>query len=175
MAEVELKTIDPQTVMSLAFEGSYSQTTDRLDELMSWLLRVGHPYSDRPFAIYYDDPEEVPEDELRGEVCLPIEEACEPENDFERKTVPGGEFLCYVHEGPYSDLDDAYAEIFGWIEDNDYDFVEEMGTREVFHRMTGEVDSVDELVTEVQVPVGTLAAEEAVAPVEEEEEEEEEE
>lgn len=155
MAEVELKTIDPKTVMSLAFEGSYAQTTDRLDELMAWLLRVGHPFSDRPFAIYYDDPVEVPEEDLRAEVCLPIKEACEPADEVERKTVSGGEFACVMHEGPYSGLDEVYEEVFDWLEENSYEFVEEMGTREVFHRLSGEVESSDELLTEVQIPVTT--------------------
>lgn len=172
MAEVELKTIDPKTVMSLAFEGSYAQTTDRLDELMAWLLRVGHPFSDRPFAIYYDDPVEVPEEDLSAEVCLPIEEACEPAEGVKRKTVPGGEFACVLHEGPYSGLDDAYDEVFNWLEENSYEFAEEMGTREVFHRLSGEVESSDELLTEVQIPIVTgetpaATAEEEVDDVEE--------
>jgi effector-binding domain-containing protein len=154
MPEVEVKTIDPKTVMSLSFEGSYAQTTDRLDELMAWMLRVGHPYSDRPFAIYYDDPVEVAEEDLRAEVCLPVEEACEPAEDIERKTVPGGEFVCMMHDGPYSGLDAVYGELFDWLEENDYSFIEDMGTREVFHRISGEVETSDELLTEVQIPIG---------------------
>ncbi len=175
MADVELKTIEPQNVVSLAFEGSYAQTTDKLDTLMAWLLRAGHPYSGRPFAVYYDDPAEVPEEDLRAEVCLPIAEECEPTGEVERKVIQGGDFACVVHEGAYSGLDDAYDEIFEWIDENGYQMDEDMGTREIFDVMRGEVESVDELETEVLVPLASVgvAEEESVAAAEDVETEEE--
>jgi len=153
MPEVELKSIEPQTVMSLSFTGPYEQTGDRLDELMAWLLRAGHPYSAPPFCIYYDDPEQVPEDELRAEVCLPIEEQCDGDHTVTRKTVPGGEFACLVHTGPYEGIREVYRHLFDWMQQNGYRHLVELGTREVFHKILGQVDSVEELVTEVQVPV----------------------
>ncbi|MFW6457430.1 MAG: AraC family transcriptional regulator, partial [Planctomycetota bacterium] len=146
--------------------------TDKLDELMAWLLRVGHPYSGRPFAIYYDDPAEVEEEDLRAEVCLPINEECEPEGEVERKTVEGGDFASVIHEGSYAGLDDAYDEIFDWLEENGYQMDEEMGTREVFEVLMGEVDSIEEVRTDVLVPVASVgvAAEEDAAVVEDVEE-----
>ncbi|MFP4175800.1 MAG: GyrI-like domain-containing protein [Planctomycetota bacterium] len=153
MADVEVKTVEPQTVMSHSFQGSYTQVMDRLDELMAWQLRVGHPYSDRPFAIYYDDPQDVPEDELRAEVCLPIAEELEPEEDFERRRVEGGQFVSVMHHGSYSALDESYDVLFDWIDENECEMIDEAGTREIFHRIIGEVDSVEELETEVMVPV----------------------
>lgn len=175
MADVEMKTIEPQTVVSLSFEGSYAQTTDKLDTLMAWLLRAGHPYSGRPFAVYYDDPSEVPEEDLQAEVCLPIAEEFEPAGDIERKTIPGGDFACVVHEGSYSGLDESYDVIFEWIEENGYQMDEDMGTREIFEVMRGEVESVDELMTDVLVPIASvgLAAEEDTAAAEQVEEDEE--
>lgn len=175
MAEVELKTVDPQTVMSLSFEGSYAQTTDKLDKLMAWLLRAGHPYSGRPFAVYHDDPAEVAEDELTAEVCLPIAEECEPGADIERKTVEGGDFASIMHEGSYSELDETYDAVFEWLEENGYQMDEDKGTREIFEVLMGEVESEDELLTDVLVPVESVgvAAEEDLADAEEVKEEEE--
>ncbi len=153
MPEVETKTIEPMTVMSLSFTGPYSQTGNRLDELVGWVLRGGHPHSGPPMGIYYDDPAKVSEDELRAEVLVPIEEECEGEGLIVRRELPGAEVAYAVHEGSYSKIKKVYEEIFNWITENGYRPVEEVGTREVFHKVYGQVDSAAELLTEVQVPV----------------------
>jgi effector-binding domain-containing protein len=139
--------------MSLPFTGSYDQTMKKLDHLMGWLLRVGHPYSETPRALYYDDPSKVPEDELRAEVCLPIEEECEPRDEFKRIELPAVTVAYATHEGPYSRIPQLYEEIFEWIRENGYRYIEDMPTREVFLKTYGQTDDPEQYVTEVQVPV----------------------
>lgn len=153
MTEIQVKEVQPMTVMSLAFTGSYEQTNKKLEQLMSWLLRVGHPYSSDPLALYYDDPAEVPVDDLRAEVCLPVEEACEPADEIERKQLPGVTVAFAMHQGPYGKIPQLYPEIFQWISENGYRPVEGLPTREVFQVMYGQVDDPQDFVTEVQVPV----------------------
>jgi effector-binding domain-containing protein len=158
MAEVQLKTVEPLTVMSMSFTGSYQQTGEKLDELLGWVLRAGHPWSGPPFGIYYDDPEKVPEDKLRAEVCVPMAEECEGDYEVQRKKLVGCEVACAVHQGPYDGLKGVYAEIFDWIGKNGYAYASELGCREVFRKIIGEVDTAEELVTEVQVPVKKAGA-----------------
>ncbi|MFP4029395.1 MAG: GyrI-like domain-containing protein [Candidatus Brocadiia bacterium] len=153
MAEVQLKELRSLTVMSRSFTGSYSQTGDQLDELMAWLLRAGHPYSEPPRTIFYDDPEEVPEEDLRAEVCLPIEEECEARDEVERKRLEAGTFACLMHEGAYEGIRDKYEQIFDWIDENGYEYIKEMGVREVLHTIIGETQEQEELLTEIRVPV----------------------
>ena len=153
MAEICTKVVPAQTVMSLPFTGAYEQTGERLDELMAWLLRAGHPHSGCPFCIYHDDPSKVAVEGLRAEVCLPIEEQCEGDYRVSRKSIAGGEFACTVHEGRYGELAKAYQEIFAWMAEHGYSHVEGAGTREVFLRLVGEADSDDLPITEVQVPI----------------------
>ncbi len=153
MAEIQVKEVEPMTVLSLSFTGSYDQTQEKLGELMSWLLRVGHPYSGLPLALYYDDPSQVPEEKLRAEACLPIEEACDPADEVERKKLPGTTVAFAVHQGPYRGISAVYEEIFSWMGENGYHPVEEAPTREVFHKVAGQVGSPEEFLTEVQVPV----------------------
>jgi len=158
MAEVQLKDVEGMEVMSLPFTGSYSQTRDKMDELMSWLLRAGHPYSSTPFALYYDDPSSVPEEQLRAEVCLPIEEACEGEGEIVRKSIPPASVACAVHKGPYSGIGAVYEQIHAWLRENGYRPVEGAPSRELFIVMHGQTDEPEEYVTEVQVPVEPVAA-----------------
>jgi AraC family transcriptional regulator len=153
MAEIQVKEIGPVEVISLPFTGPYEQTQEKLEQLMSWLLRVGHPYSSAPFALYYADPAKVPPDQLRAEVCLAVDEACEPVEDIQRRELPGVTVAWAIHKGPYAEIQHAYEEIFGWIPENGYRYVEGEPTREVFHTMYGQVDDPQEFVTELQVPV----------------------
>lgn len=153
MSEVEVKELDAVEVMSLPFTGPYEQTQDYLDQLMSWLLRVGHPYSARPIGLYYHDPAKTNAEELRAEVCLPIQEACDGFEDVTRKTLPAVTVASVSHTGPYAGLHEVYSEVFDWMAQNGYRPVEGEPTREVFHRMRGQVDDPVEFVTEVQVPV----------------------
>ena len=153
MAEVQLKTVKPMTVMSLSFTGPYNQSSDKRDELVAWLLRAGHPYSAPPLCIYYDDPAQVPEDKLRAETCVPVAERCDGDPVVQRKSLPGGQFACITHKGAYNAMRPIYDEIFQWMGANGYQYIQGAGVREMFHKVMGQVNTVDELVTEVQVPV----------------------
>jgi effector-binding domain-containing protein len=170
MAEIEKKTVNPMTVLSLAFTGSYRQTSDKLDELIGWVLRAGHPYAGPPMGIYFDDPKTVAESDLRAEALVPIEEECEIGEGIVRKQIPGAMVASAVHTGPYDKAHELYQEIFAWIAANGYRYVAEAGTREIFHTMMGEVDTPDSLVTEIQVPIEPAPAAETAesAPVAEE-------
>jgi len=153
MAEVQIKDVKAITVMSLPFTGPYEQTQDKLDELMSWLLRVGHPASGAPLGLYYDDPAKVAADDLRAEVCVPIEEACEPDEEIQRKELPAVRVACAIHQGPYREIPPLYEEIFQWMAENGYQYDTSMPTREVFRKLYGEVTDPAEFITEVQVPL----------------------
>lgn len=153
MAEVQIKEVKAMTVMSLPFTGSYNQTQDKLDELMSWLLRVGHPASGAPMGLYYDDPAKVAADDLRGEVCVPIDEPCEPAEEFRRKELPAVKAACASHQGPYHEVSRLYQEIFAWMAENGHKYDGTLPCREVFRKLYGEVKDPAEFITEVQVPL----------------------
>jgi effector-binding domain-containing protein len=154
--EVQIKEQEAVTVMSLPFTGPYEQTRSKLEHLMSWLLRAGHPYSGKPLGCYYDDPAKVPADQLRAEVCLPIEETCEGQEEIVRKTLPSVTVACAVFTGPYSDAHLAYEQIFEWMGAHGYRHVQGEPTREVFLNMYAQEEESAEPATEVQVPVEPL-------------------
>jgi AraC family transcriptional regulator len=153
MAEVEIKEVPPMTVMCHSFTGPYDQTQHKLAHLMGWLLRAGHPYSSTPFGLYYEDPARVPPDQLRAEVCAPIEEECEPGDDIERKDLPGVTVAAAIHRGPYEEVPQLYQEVFAWMAENGYEYAQGEPTREIFLTMYGEAEDAEEFVTEVQVPL----------------------
>jgi DNA gyrase inhibitor GyrI len=152
MADVEVKELDSLTVMSLSFTGSYEQTPDQLDKLMAWMLRAGHPYSGRPMALFHDDPDKTPEEELRAEVCLPVEEACEGYEGVERKTIEGTTVVAATFTLAPERVKEGYQEVFDWMEENGFVYTEGEPVREVYHLVYGEVETPEETVIEIQVP-----------------------
>ncbi len=153
MSEPKIREVAPVNAITTSFKGPYNQTSQVMDDLIAWLLQTGYPYSGDPFAIYYDDPAKVEESNLRALVCLPVEEKLEDYGGYEPREIEGGSFASLLHEGAYENIPQAYEELFEWIKDNDYEYIEESGTREIFRVILGEVESPDELVTEVMVPV----------------------
>ncbi len=161
MAEVEIKSIDSADVMCLEFTGSYEQTGDRLDELLAWVLRSGHPWAAAPVGVFYDDPDTVEADKLRAEVGVRVDERCDSDDRVKRKKLPGAEMACLAYEGPISDIGKTYQELFEWIGANGYRYVEEMGTREIYLRLPDQDTESSGFLIEVQAPVENLSAEQA--------------
>ncbi len=155
MSEPTIKDVSPVMALTCPFTGPYNQTSAVMDEVMAWLLQTGHPYSGNPFAIYYEDPAKVDEDKLKAQICLPVAEALEKTGEYEQKEVEGGTFVSLRHEGPYDEISSVYETLFDWIKENNFEYLEEMGTREIFLKILGEVDTSEELLTEVLVPVKT--------------------
>jgi len=153
MVEVEIKEVPASEVLSLSFTGPYEQTQDRLDDLLSWVLRAGHPYSGCPQGLFFDDPANVAADDLRGEVCVVIEEQCEGFEGVVRKDMPAATLACATFTGPYEQLRPHYQEVFDWIAANGYRYLEDQPVREVYHVLYGQADDPQEFVTELQVPV----------------------
>lgn len=168
MADIQTKSLEPLNVMSLPFTGAYDQTGARLDDLLAWILRAGHPWSGPPAGVFYDDPDKVAEDELRAEVVVPLDETCEGDDRVARKTLPGAEVACLTYEGPMSGIGQAYEELFNWIHANGWTYVEALGTREVYVRLPEEHEEGEEpkgFMVELQVPIEKATAAEP-APVE---------
>jgi DNA gyrase inhibitor GyrI len=154
LADIQVKNVDPMNVVSLSFTGSYGQTEERLEELMSWLLRAGHPYSAPPMALYYDDPAKVAEDDLRGEVCLGVEEQCEVSEGVEMRKMPAQQVAALVAD-PETDPASLYPQMWDWLAENAYSYVEGAPTRVLYHFAVADSDaeSADLTSIEVQVPV----------------------
>ena len=117
MHSVQITAFPGLSLATLPHAGDYLEigaAFDRLFILASdrGLIRDGA----RSFAVYYDDPEQVAKQDLRSEAGVevaPEEEVTEP---LRRLELPAGRCAVLEHVGPYSELDTAYAWLFGsWL------------------------------------------------------------
>jgi AraC family transcriptional regulator len=67
-------------------------------------------------AIYYDDPETTPPDQLRSDAGLTFPEGTRLPKGLEKHDIPGGRYAKTTHVGPYESLGDVWVRLMGeWL------------------------------------------------------------
>jgi len=61
------------------------------------------------YALYYDDPDSTPPDQLRSEACYELPERDEPCEGAHVVTINGGKYAVYRHTGHYMHLNAAWG------------------------------------------------------------------
>lgn len=70
----------------------------------------------RMIAVFYDDPQSVPEAELRSHAGFEIKGAADLSEPLEEVALPAGRQAVLTYTGPYAGLPAAYDELFGvWL------------------------------------------------------------
>jgi AraC family transcriptional regulator len=88
------------TVASAEHRGAYGSIGATMKELTDWLDSRGIQRSGDPFCMFYDNPTETPEQELRSEACVPVSSSFTPEGRFRLKELPQVEVAETRHTGP---------------------------------------------------------------------------
>jgi AraC family transcriptional regulator len=98
--------------------GPYNQVTvafERLGEIEGVSELFQHP-GVAMLAIYHDDPESTPQDELRADAAVVVSESTPMPEGLVEQRIPGGTFARYEHIGPYEELGDVWARLLGqWL------------------------------------------------------------
>jgi AraC family transcriptional regulator len=132
MYQVTIAPFDGVRLLSLEHRGDYQKIGTAFERLYAWATPHGHlgPKT-RSIGIYYDDPESVPQKQLRASAGLVVEGHIEPEGDMRILDMPS--LLCanVLHKGPYAELERPYRYLFrDWLprsgrEADDYPCFEE--------------------------------------------------
>lgn len=105
----EIRDFPPTRVVGRRHLGPYPQIGRAFEELFSRLTDV--PVVGPPIAIFYDDPHDVPESDLRSDAAAPVPA------DFEASPeglhivdMPPGKYAVHLHRGSYEGLPGAWKE-----------------------------------------------------------------
>jgi AraC family transcriptional regulator len=104
-----------------------------------------------PFlGIYYNNPREVKEEELRWEIGFPVANDADVKAPLNKKEFKSHKAVVYLHTGPYENLDKSYDKVLKYIEDNGYKVV-----WPVYDKYINNPQMVkpEELKTEITVPI----------------------
>jgi len=118
-SEVVVEQIPEMTVLVLPMRGSYNQTG------MAIMQAVGHAASTGiirggPFGVYHDSPEQVPEDSLRWEICVPAAAEAKADAPFEVRKMPAMKAAVLTCTGPYDGTSACWGVMTAWLAQSDY-------------------------------------------------------
>jgi AraC family transcriptional regulator len=115
---VEIKAMPELRVASVRHIGPYNQipqACERLGQLVDDTELVRSPVA-AMIAIYHDDPEAVPPDQLRSDAALIVPESAVLPAGLTEQRIPKGLYACTSHVGPYELLGDVWARFMGeWL------------------------------------------------------------
>ena len=111
--------------------------------------------------IYHDNPATTPADACRTDVCIaaPIVEQLQPEEDVNIITIYGGRFLVYRYQGPYENLAEVNAKVYGELLPASGEKVKLGGGVlehcQMFERYLNDPETTapEELLTEIWIPI----------------------
>jgi len=118
--EVKFGTAPKVLVAYLERRGPYSSIGETMRSLKDWIDSKGIEQSGYPFCVFFDDPNETPESELRSEACIPVGKAFEPEGGVKVKELAEVQVAETRHEGPPEDLSKTYGFLLEGIANQGY-------------------------------------------------------
>jgi AraC family transcriptional regulator len=101
----------------LPHRGDYTAIGAVFDRLYAWAAPRGlvGPGA-RAIGIYHDDPAQVAREDLRSHAGVTVPEGTEAPEGGEIRIIPALRVASLIHEGPYLELERAYAWLYGpWL------------------------------------------------------------
>jgi AraC family transcriptional regulator len=101
----------------LEHRGDYRLASKAFERLMTIAATTGLLRPDsRTIGIFYDDPESVPQAELRSAACVTVPDDWTPAGELKEAYVEGGRYAKIIHTGPYTELSMAYNWLYAtWL------------------------------------------------------------
>ena len=153
MYPVELETHEARRIASLNHKGSYLEIGEGFQKAMTIMATRGQMGDVRGMlGLYYDDPNSVPEPDLRSVAGVMLADGAEVPDTLDETVAQGGRFAVLHFTGPYAGLKAAYDYLYGvYIPENGL----EMRDAPAMEIYLNAPDSTppDELQTKVCAPV----------------------
>lgn len=148
-----VETLPSTRCAAISHQGPYLQINRAMDQLFSQLATQGlMPSEPRMLAVFFDDPDLVPQDRLRSVACIPVEGTPTLASPLLDTRLRGGRYARLRYKGPYADMKEAYRWLFGvWLPASGYE-VDSEPTFEAYlndPRTTAPKD----LLTDIHVPL----------------------
>ena len=157
--EAKTVTLKPMKVLCMKHIGPYFKIGAAFEKLAVFIKEQNIEVSDALWlGVYYDDPESVPEAELRSEACVTVLQDIElPEDsDIVIGEIKGGLYATTRHFGSYRELGNSWGELYGsWIQQNGF---KPLNTPcfEIYVNSCEETEDESELLTDLYAPVESM-------------------
>jgi len=152
--DVEIKKMPEQRVAAVRHVGPYNQIGQafgRLGEIAGPAGLFTNPNA-AMIALYHDDPESTPADELRSDAGVAVASGVALPNELAEHRLPAGRYAKTVHVGSYETLGDTWARFLGeWLPESG----ERLRDGPSYERYVNDPRTTpkERLITEIYVPI----------------------
>ncbi len=148
--EIEFKNIEETQVAYVPAIGSYEQLPELFGEVVGYVMKEELQITEPPYGIYFNNPMEVPQEELEFEIGISFIGEASGECRVKVKKVPAHQVVSSVYKGPYGEAAQVYQAVVEYAMEKGYEIMG--GVKEIYFNNPMEV-SEDELLTEVRFEV----------------------
>lgn len=150
---VAVETLAAVRCASIAHAGAYMQIDHAMGRLFTVLAtqEIAAP-DQRMLAVFYDDPDLVPVENLRSRACSPVADGVALAPPIEEATLLGGLYARLRYQGPYADMKGAYRWLLGaWLPQSGH----EPDDTPMFEAYLNSPQQVapNELITDIHLPL----------------------
>ena len=152
--DVEIKQMPEQRVAAVRHLGPYNEIGEAFGRLGAIAGPAGlltQPGA-AMIALYHDDPESTPTDQLRSDAGVAVPGDVELPGELAEHRLPAGRYAKTVHAGGYEKLGDTWARFLGeWLPESG----EQLGSGPSYERYVNDPTTTpkDKLLTEIYVPI----------------------
>lgn len=152
--DVTIEAMPELRVGAVRHVGPYNQITDAFVKLGQIVKHAGIKPHDgmAMLAIYHDDPEATPQEELRSDAGLTFPADGSLPAGLRETSLPAGRYARTTHLGPYEELGDTWARFMGEWLPRSAERLAESPSYEIY-RNTPENAERDELRTDLYIPL----------------------
>jgi len=130
--------------------GSFTQIPQKMMEFMGAFFKQGLKPAGGPFAIYFNDPRQVPEAELKWLIGMPIAPGAAPVDPLKKGEFNHPKVAVCLHVGPYDKVGETYAKMMAFIDQNGWKVA---GPAMEKYLNNPQMVTPDKLQTELVLPV----------------------
>lgn len=151
--EIVEKTIEDQKIAIMNYKGSLDDMEVLISKLIGWSEVEEIETIGDLFAIFYNNPRKVKENEVVYDVGIPINPELDSDDTEEIKivTIIEHKVLSGIHNGSLDNIQESYNTMAEYSVENKYDIIG--SPKEIYIKNKFEVDNEEDRVTEIQLPV----------------------
>ena len=147
---IELVEQETQTVIFIRTRTSFADMPKIIGEsyckITAYLDEIGEQPAGMPYAAYYN----LDMQDMDVEMGFPVARQLPGKGEIKLGEIPAGKYVTCLYKGPYSQMEQAYNEIFKWLQENNREL---KGVYyEYYYNSPDEVPE-SELLTKIAIPV----------------------